>query len=377
MAFFVKYMAAMKRPPAISFPTLFKAARFHGRAPVATYGGRHTVTMLPADGIGPQLMKGTQKVFRSAGVPIDFENVELSADGGETGIEDAITSIQRNGVGIKGNWVTTEGIGEDISYNVQLRHKLDLFANVVTCKSFPTVVTRHNDVDVVIVRENTEGEYSHLEHENVDGVIEMMKIITEERSERIARFAFEYAIEHGRKKVTCIHKANIMKMSDGLFLNTCRNMSKEFPDIEFNDMIIDNCAMQLVSNPKQFDVMVLPNLYGNVITNIAAALIGGPGIPPGANYGKEYAVFESGTRNSGKGITDKNIANPVSFLFASTNMLRHLGMNDYASLIDNAIVNVVTKGKARTADMGGSSSTTDFIHNLEREIENMRSTKRK
>lgn len=335
--------------------------------------------MIPADGIGPALMKGTQEMFRSAGVPIDFESVDLAESNSSEDvdpIEDVITSVKRNGVALKGNWITREGVGEDMSYNVQLRHKLDLYANVVTCKSFPTIETRHEGVDIAIVRENTEGEYSHLEHENVDGVVEMMKIITEEKSERIADFAFKYAREHGRKKVTAVHKANIMKMSDGLFLNTCHRISKLYPDIEFNDMIIDNCAMQIVSKPNQFDVMVMPNLYGNVITNIAAALVGGPGIPPGANYGSDYAVFESGTRNSGKEIQNDNIANPISFLLASTSMLRHLALDTYASLIENAIKNIVVNKTARTPDIGGNTSTTDFFLILEQEIETMRSKKR-
>jgi len=361
-------------------PLLVQVAHFSSRELAGTYGGRHTVTMLPGDGIGPQLMQGTRDVFRSAGVPIDFEVVDVKATGGEDcseTIEDAITSVQRNGVALKGNWVSPEGRNSgEMSYNVQLRHKLDLFANVVICKSFPTIETRHKDVDIIIVRENTEGEYSHLEHENVSGVIEMMKIVTEEKSERIAQFAFKFAKENNRKKVTAIHKANIMKMSDGLFLNTCRSVSKYYPDIEFKDMIIDNCAMQLVSNPKQFDVMVMPNLYGNVITNVAAALIGGPGIPPGSNYGGEYAVFESGTRNSGKGIADLNIANPISFLLASTNMLKHLGLIMHSSMIEKAVTNIVVSGKARTADIHGTTTTSEFFEILEQEIESMRSRRK-
>ena len=370
----IKNFSSLWRPP------VTQVVNFNSRAPTGTYGGRHTVTMLPGDGIGPQLMQGTQDVFKSAGVPIDFEEVNLKAtddeDCSET-IEDAITSVQRNGVALKGNWLSPEGknMGE-MSYNVQLRHRLDLFANVVTCKSFPTIETRHKDVDIIIVRENTEGEYSHLEHENVSGVIEMMKIVTEEKSERIARFAFQFAKENNRKKVTAIHKANIMKMSDGLFLNTCRNVSKHYPDIEFKDMIIDNCAMQLVSNPTQFDVMVMPNLYGNVITNIAAALIGGPGIPPGSNFGGGYAVFETGTRNSGKAIANKNIANPISFLLAGTNMLRHLGLVIYASVIENAITNIVVSGRARTPDIGGTTTTSEFFEILEKEIESLRSRRK-
>ena len=336
--------------------------------------------MIPADGIGPAMISGIQQVFRNAGVPIDFEEVQLSGlatiDSPDS-LEDVVTSVERNGVALKGNWITPEGIGQGISFNVQLRTKLDLFANVVLCKSYPTVNTRHKDVDIVIVRENTEGEYSHLEHENVSGVIEMMKIVTEARSERIAKFAFNYAKQHNRKKVTAIHKANIMKMSDGLFLNVCREVSKKFPDIEFSDMIIDNCAMQLVSKPEQFDVMVMPNLYGNVITNISAALVGGPGIPAGANYGDDYAVFEAGTRNSGSELVDKDVANPMSMVFASTEMLRHLEMFKYANLIDSAVHDIVVSNRARTCDIGGEQKTSEFFQILESEIVKARARRMK
>ena len=346
--------------------------------PLATYGGRHTVTLIPGHGIGPEMVKGVKEVFKTAGVPIDFEYADINPEEDYT-FEDVVTSIKRNGVALKGNWVTEDKGLESLasqSKNVALRHQLDLYANVVKCKSFPTVKTRHNNVNLVIVRENTEGEYSHLEHENVSGVVEMFKIVTEDCSRRIAKFAFDYARAHNRKKVTSVHKANIMKLSDGLFLSVCREMSQDYPEIEFDNMIIDNCAMQMVSRPEQFDVMVMPNLYGNVITNIAAALVGGPGLPCGANYGDGKAIFEAGTRNSGKGMVGQNIANPMSMLFASTNMLRHIGLHQHAHLIDMSMHGIVTTGKARTADIGGSTSTSDFFAALNQEISTQRHRRR-
>lgn len=245
--------------------------------------------------------------------------------------------------------------------------QLDLFANVVRCKSIPGIPVRHGDVDLVIIRENTEGEYSHIEHENVDGVIESFKVMTEEKCTKVAKYAFDFAVKHGRKKVTAVHKANIMKLGDGLFLRCCEEVSKSYPDIEFNSMIIDNCCMQLVSNPEQFDVMVMPNLYGNIVSNIGASLVGGPGIVPGENIGGDYAVFESGSRHTGLDIKGKNVSNPMSLLFASTLMLEHLGWNAYGDMIHSAILRVVQKG-VKTADIGGGHLTTDFLDCLKEEI---------
>jgi len=352
---------------------------YHSDIPAATYGGRHTVTLIPSHGINPGLIAGVEDVFKSAGVPVDFEQVDLVGDTPEeilSSFEDVKMAIRRNGVALKGNWITDMGRITGKSFNVALRHDLDLYANTVRCRSFPTVKTRHSDVDLVIVRENTEGEYSNLEHENISGVVEMMKIITEKRSTRIAKHAFEFARQNERSKVTAVHKANIMKMSDGLFLSCCKEVSKEYPEIEFQDMIIDNCAMQMVSRPEQFDVMVMPNLYGNVVTSIAAALVGGPGIPSGQNSNEKINVFESGTRNSGKGIAELNIANPMSVLFASTAMLRHLGLTRHAHLIDMCIQKIVTSGKARTQDIGGETSTTEFFDVLIESIEKLRNIRK-
>lgn len=227
-------------------------------------------------------------------MPVDFEEVHLdSMHENVENVDEAITAIKRNGAAIKGNIETREHSRYFRSRNVELRLKLDLFANIIHCKSQPGIPTRHKDIDIVIIRQNTEGEYSCLEHENVKGVVESLKIITREKSEQIARHAFEWAKLNNRKKVTCVHKANIMKVSDGLFLACCTEMAKEYPEIEYDNIIIDNCSMQLVSHPHKFDVLVLPNLYGNILTNIACGLVGGPGILSGKNYGQDYAVFET------------------------------------------------------------------------------------
>lgn len=357
-------------------PLIFKKNSFyqvHDVPPHAKYGGRNTVTLIPGDGVGPEMVTAVQDIFRYIGAPVDFEELKLSGKDLEDEdtfcdkLEDVVTSVKRNGVAIKGNIFTPLDKPTFKSLNVELRLHLDLFANVVRCKSIPGIDVRHKDVDLVIIRENTEGEYSHIEHENVPGVVESFKIMTEEKCTLIAKYAFDFAVRHGRKKVTAVHKANIMKLGDGLFLRCCGEVAKEYPDIEYNSMIIDNCCMQLVSNPQQFDVMVMPNLYGNIVSNIGASLVGGPGVVPGENIGGDYAVFESGARHTGGDIQGKNIANPMSLLFASTLMLEHLGWNAYSDLIHSAILRVVDKGM-KTTDIGGWHSTTEFLDCLKEEI---------
>ncbi|XP_046854293.1 isocitrate dehydrogenase [NAD] subunit beta, mitochondrial-like isoform X2 [Xenia sp. Carnegie-2017] len=284
-------------------------------------------------------------------------------------LEDVLISIQRNGVALKGNLHTPIEDPSFKSLNVELRVKLDLYANVVKCKSFENIRTRHENVDLIMIRENTEGEYSHLEHENVSGVVECLKIMTEDKCTKIAKFAFEYARKNNRKKVTAIHKANIMKLGDGLFLGCCEEVANNYPDIEYNSMIIDNCCMQLVAHPEQFDVMVMPNLYGNIISNIATSLVGGPGMVPGENIGENYSLFESGTRNTGADLVGKNISNPFGFLFASTLMLKHIGFESHAALINNAIYRVISQGQYLTPDIGGTCYTTDCLKALRDEID--------
>jgi len=337
--------------------------------PKAQYGGRHTVTMLPGGGIGPELMGYVREVFKYAGVPVDFEIVDIDpASEGNDDLEYAITSIRRNGVGIKGNIETkSEDLGV-VSRNVAIRNELDLFMNVVNCKAYPGINSRHTNLDVCVLRQNTEGEYAMLEHESVKGVVESMKIVTWDNSERVARYAFEFAREHGRKKVTTIHKANIMKMSDGLFLETSRQVAKEYPDIKHNDMIIDNCCMQLVSNPHQFDVMLMTNLYGSIVNNVICGLIGGAGLLSGRNYGDHYAVFEPGARSTGTAIAGKNLANPIAMLNASVDMLNHLGHKMYAKAIQEAINKTINEDRITTKDIGGSASSTEVVQNVLRRL---------
>ncbi|XP_012676053.1 isocitrate dehydrogenase [NAD] subunit gamma, mitochondrial isoform X2 [Clupea harengus] len=339
--------------------------------PPAKYGGRHTVTLIPGDGIGPELLNHVRELFRFCCVPVDFEIVKVdSTVTSEDDINNAITAIKRNGVALKGNIETNHNLPPSHkSRNNLLRTNLDLYANVMHCHSLPGVNTRHKDIDIIIIRENTEGEYSSLEHESVPGVVECLKIITRRKSLRIAEYAFNLAREKGRRRVTAVHKANIMKLGDGLFLQCCNEVAAGYPDITFDSMIVDNTTMQLVSKPHQFDVMVMPNLYGNVVSNVCAGLVGGPGLVPGANYGKDYAVFETATRNTGKSIADKNIANPTATLLAGCLMLDHLELHAYASMIRKAVNTTLSETRLHTADLGGQGTTSEVVQSIMREIE--------
>uniref|UniRef100_A0A8C7I5E0 Isocitrate dehydrogenase [NAD] subunit, mitochondrial n=1 Tax=Oncorhynchus kisutch TaxID=8019 RepID=A0A8C7I5E0_ONCKI len=339
--------------------------------PPARYGGRHTVTLIPGDGIGPELLSHVRELFRFCCVPVDFEVVNVdSTMTSEDDINDAITAIRRNGVALKGNIETNHNLPPSfISRNNLLRTSLDLYANVMHCQSLPGVRTRHRNIDIIIIRENTEGEYSSLEHESVSGVVECLKIITRTNSLRIADYAFRLARERGRRRVTAVHKANIMSLGDGLFLQCCKEVAAGYQDIAFDAMIVDNTTMQLVSKPQQFDVMVMPNLYGNVVSNVCAGLVGGPGLVPGANYGTDYAVFECGTRNTGKSIAYGNIANPTAMLLASCLLLDHLRLHAYATMIRRAVIATVTETRLHTADLGGQGSTSDVVHSIMKEIQ--------
>ncbi|CAH0721191.1 unnamed protein product, partial [Brenthis ino] len=331
-----------------------------------TKEGRIKCTLIPGDGVGPELVYSVQEVFKAAGIPVDFEsfffsevNPTLSAP-----LEDVVGSIARNKICIKGILATPDfsHTGELQTLNMKLRNALDLYANVVHVKSLPNVKCRHNDVDCIIIREQTEGEYSALEHESVPGVVECLKIITAAKSERIAKFAFDYAVKMRRQKVTAVHKANIMKLGDGLFLRSCEEMAKLYPRIQFEKMIVDNCTMQMVSNPKQFDVMVTPNLYGNIVDNLASGLVGGAGVVAGASYSADCAVFEQGARHIFSGAVGKNIANPTAMLLCSANLLAHVNLHSYSKMVKNAINKVLSDGKVRTKDLGGQSTTKDFTN---------------
>ncbi|KAI2802748.1 hypothetical protein RDWZM_001038 [Blomia tropicalis] len=323
-------------------------------------------TLIPGDGVGPELVSSVKEVFSAIGAPIEFEELFLSEiyPSMSVSVETVIESIQRNGMALKGILSTpfSSYAGELQTLNMKLRKDLDLYANVVHIKSFPGIKTKHSDLDFFVIREQTEGEYSALEHESVPGVIECLKIITEEKSRRIAKFAFDYATKHGRKKVTCVHKANIMKLGDGLFLKCAEETSHMYPQIEFDSMIIDNTCMQLVSHPEKFDVMVMPNLYGNIIDNLASGLVGGAGIVPGASYSTDCVIYEPGARHTFGEAVGKNIANPTAMLLCSVKLLRHVNLHDYANLIQRALERVIEGGKVRTRDIGGYASTTDFTH---------------
>jgi len=335
------------------------------QAPVSKPEGRTTCTLIPGDGVGPELVYAVQEVFKAAGVPVDFESFFLSEVNPNLSapLDDVAESIFRNGICLKGILSTPDysNTGELQSLNMKLRRKLDLFANVVHVKTLPGVTTRHKNIDTIIIREQTEGEYSALEHESVDGVVECLKIITRDKSRRIAKFAFDYATKHGRKKVTAIHKANIMKLSDGLFLKSCQDMAKLYPRIQFDQMIVDNCTMQMVSNPHQFDVMVLPNLYGSIIDNLASGLVGGAGVVQGSSYSSSCVVYEPGARHTFSEAIGKNVANPTAMLLCATKMLRHVNLQYYSDKVQSAIEKVLKGGKVRTKDIGGQSTTREFI----------------
>ncbi|KAG7096872.1 isocitrate dehydrogenase (NAD(+)) idh1 [Marasmius oreades] len=328
------------------------------------YGGVYTVTLIPGDGIGQEITDSVKEIFEHVNAPIEWEQYDVSgmSSSGEALFRQAMDSLKRNRVGLKGILFTPISQSGHISWNVAMRQQLDIYASVVLCKSLPGFPTRHSNVDFAIIRENTEGEYSGLEHQSYPGVVESLKVSTRAKAERITRFAFDFALKNDRKKVTCVHKANIMKLGDGLFLNTFRRVAEEYRSsgIEFNDMIVDNTSMQLVAKPGQFDVMVMPNLYGAIVSNIGAALVGGPGIVPGCNVGREYALFEPGCRHVANDIMGTNRANPAAMILSATMMLRHLGLDSIANSIATATFDVINSGKVRTADMAGSATTSDF-----------------
>ncbi len=323
---------------------------------------KHKVTLIPGEGIGPEVAAATQRILDAAGVSIDWEVVEGRAEKpSETGQyvqEAAVESVRRNRVALKGPMATAVAEGAP-SINVGLRKALDLFANLRPVKNLPGVKSRFENVDVVIVRENTEDLYSGLEHEVVPGVVESLKIITERASTRIARFAFEYARRRGRKKIHAIHKANIMKMGDGLFLKSVRKVAEEHPSIEYKELIVDNACMQMVLDPQQFDLLLLPNLYGDVMSDLAAGLVGGLGVVPSANIGDEVAMFEA-VHGTAPDIAGYGLANPTALLMSAVLMLEHLSERSAALRIQEALECVYREGKRLTPDVGGTATTAEF-----------------
>lgn len=326
---------------------------------------RREVTLIPGDGIGPECVGAVVDVFHAAKAPIDWDlhHVTSSASRLSSMMLDAVmTSLRRTKVALKGVVTTPVGRSGHESINMLLRKRADLFASVTVCKSLPGVETRHNAVDIVVIRENTEGEYSSMEHEVVPGVIESLKVVSRTASLRIAEFAFAYAKRNGRKKVTVATKANIQKKVDGLFLDCCREVRERYPEIEYEEVIVDACCMLLVSNPERFDVMVMPNLYGNVIGNTAIGLVGGAGVAPGGNYGEDVTLYESGGRHAALDIAGCNLANPTGMLLSSTLMLRDMGLAEDANRIEAAIKDTIIDGRILTKDMGGKASTAQFTN---------------
>ena len=323
----------------------------------------HRVTLIPGDGIGPELAEATRRVLDASGVAFDWEVVEAGegsiAEYGTPLPEHVLESIRRNRVAIKGPITTPVGEGFR-SVNVTLRQSLDLYANLRPARSMKGLETRYDDVDLVIVRENTEDLYAGIEHMVGPDAAESIKIITRRASERIARFAFEYAVANGRRKVTAVHKANIMKLSDGLFLESCRTVAADYDGrIEFEDRIVDNMCMQLVQKPDLYDVLVLPNLYGDIVSDLAAGLVGGLGVAPGANIGLNGAVFEA-VHGSAPKYAGQNKANPTALLLSGVLMLRHLGEQAAAERVERALREVIAEGARVTYDLGGTAGTSDF-----------------
>eukprot|EP00201_Polytomella_parva_P009887 CAMPEP_0175064446 /NCGR_PEP_ID=MMETSP0052_2-20121109/15337_1 /TAXON_ID=51329 ORGANISM="Polytomella parva, Strain SAG 63-3" /NCGR_SAMPLE_ID=MMETSP0052_2 /ASSEMBLY_ACC=CAM_ASM_000194 /LENGTH=378 /DNA_ID=CAMNT_0016330797 /DNA_START=91 /DNA_END=1227 /DNA_ORIENTATION=+ len=337
------------------------------------------VTLIPGDGIGPEVTKSVVDVFHAMQAPITwerFDNLSGSLPDKSPRLSvppEVLASIKRNGACLKGTLFTPLGKKNTNtqSINVQMRKDLDLHVNVCHGFSFPGIPLRFNDLDIVVIRENTEGEYSGLEHEVVDGVVESLKVITFEKSLRTAQYAFEFAFLNHRRKVTAIHKANIMKQADGMFLKACRQVSEKYPEIKYEEMIVDNTCMQLVSRPGQFDVMVTPNLYGNLVSNVVAGLCGGMGVCPGGNVGNGVAVFEQGARHVGRDLAGKGLSNPTAMLLSSAMMLRHMKLNSFADRLTGAVLDVYHAGNkdVLTPDVGGHGTHFKFTEAVIRNLE--------
>ncbi|HKS82358.1 MAG TPA: isocitrate dehydrogenase (NAD(+)) [Candidatus Acidoferrales bacterium] len=323
---------------------------------------KHTITLIPGDGIGPEVSAAVKKILAAAGVEIAWEEIPARAEFERRGIDfmqsGVVDSIRKNRVALKGPMKTEVAAGAR-SINVGLRQALDLYANLRPIKNLVGVQSRFNDVDVVLVRENTEDLYAGLEHTVVPGVVESLKIITEKASTRIAHFAFEYARKHGRKKIHGIHKANIMKLSDGLFLNSIRKVAPEYPEVEYKELIIDNACMQMVLDPHQFDMLLLTNLYGDIMSDLAAGLVGGLGVVPSGNIGENAAIFEA-VHGTAPDIAGKGTANPTALLMSAIMMLDHLGELPAARRVETALHKVYREGRILTRDVGGKASTADF-----------------
>ncbi|MGI8670479.1 MAG: isocitrate dehydrogenase (NAD(+)) [Aridibacter sp.] len=325
---------------------------------------KHTITLIPGDGIGPEIIAATVRTVEATGVEIEWETQFGGAQAlerfGSTLPDELIDSIKKNKVALKGPMMTPVGKGFT-SVNVGMRKALDLYANVRPIKALPNVECRYPELDLVVMRENTEDLYAGLEHVVVPGVVESIKVITEKASTRIAKYSFEFAKRMGRKKATAMHKANIMKLSDGLFLDCFYKVAEDYPDIEADDKIIDNACMQLVMRPEQFDVVVMENLYGDIVSDLCAGLIGGLGLAPGANIGEDTATFEA-VHGSAPDIAGQGIANPTAIMLSAVMMLKHIDEFEAADKMEEALMDVFKEGEIRTKDLGGTASTADFAN---------------
>ena len=330
----------------------------------------HTITLIPGDGIGPEVTGAVTRILETGGLQVTWEpfpaGVLAVEQYGETLPDELLASIRRNKVALKGP-VTTPVGGGFTSVNVGLRKALNLFANLRPVSNLPSVPSRYQGVDLVIVRENTEDLYSGLEHEVIPGVVESLKIITAQASTRVARFAFEYARRHGRTRVTAVHKANIMKMGDGLFLESVRKVAADYPDITCDDRIVDAACMHLVMNPAQFDMLLMPNLYGDIVSDLCAGLVGGLGVVPGANLGIDTGVFEA-VHGSAPDIAGRNLANPTALLLSGVLMLRHIGEDAVADRVMRALGAVLGAGAVRTRDLGGTAGTSEYADAICRQL---------
>ncbi|XP_061172070.1 isocitrate dehydrogenase [NAD] subunit alpha, mitochondrial-like [Saccostrea echinata] len=333
--------------------------------------GRQLVTMIPGDGIGPEISQAVKDIFSAAGAPVDWEDVDVTPVKGPDGNfrlpPKIFESMDRTKVGLKGPLATPIGKGHQ-SLNLALRKAFSLYANVRPCKSIEGYKTAYSDVDLVTIRENTEGEYSGIEHVIVDGVVQSIKKITEEASMRVAEYAFSYARDNNRDTVTAVHKANIMKMTDGLFLKCCRHVAEQNKDIKFKEMYLDTVCLNMVQDPTQFDVLVMPNLYGDILSDLCAGLIGGLGVTPSGNIGQDGAIFES-VHGTAPDIAGEDKANPTALLLSAVMMLRYMGLGQYARRIETSCFDVIREGRFLTGDLGGSSKCSEFTGEICRKVQ--------
>lgn len=332
------------------------------------------VTLIPGDGIGKEISASVQKIFEAAKVPIEWDSVDVTPVKGVDGKfripQKAIESVNNTRIGLKGPLGTPVGKGHQ-SLNLALRKQFNLFANVRPCKSIEGFKTPYDDVDIITVRENTEGEYSGIEHTIVNGVVQSIKLITEQASRRVAEFAFQYAAANKREKVTVVHKANIMRLSDGLFLKCTREVAEQYPNMKFEEMYLDTVCLKMVQNPTQFDVLVMPNLYGDILSDLCAGLIGGLGLTPSGNIGEAGSAIFEAVHGTAPDIAGQDKANPTALLLSGVMMLRHLQLPDHARRIETACYDTIKEGKIITGDLGGRSKCSEFTDEICKRVKDL------